>query len=173
MTAPLVFLNGTSSAGKTSIAKAFQRRHAQPCLYASVDAFVFMLSDEVRANNVARRRVLPPVISAFHRSLPQLAACGLPVIIDHLIESREWAEECAIALTGFRAFFVGVHCPLEILEERERRRGDRLEEGRFSWPAPSEAKRKLALTPEAFALLIGGVELRRGSLKPWYEREEK
>ena len=46
----------------------------------------------------------------------------------------------------------------------------RLEEGRFSWPAPSMAKRKLALAPEALALLIGGVELKHGSLKPWYER---
>ena len=44
----------------------------------------------------------------------------------------------------------------------------RLEQGRFSWPQPSEAKRKLAL-----ALLIGGVDLKRGSLKPWYERDEK
>jgi transposase len=49
----------------------------------------------------------------------------------------------------------------------------RLESGRFSWPAPSEARRKLALAPEALALLIGGVDLKRGSLKPWYEREEK
>ncbi|PTX94444.1 IS66 family insertion sequence element accessory protein TnpB [Opitutus sp. ER46] len=46
----------------------------------------------------------------------------------------------------------------------------RLEQGRFSWPEPSEAKPKLSLTPEALALLIGGVELRRGSLKAWYER---
>lgn len=49
----------------------------------------------------------------------------------------------------------------------------RLEEGRFSWPAPSEPKAKLALTPEALALLVGGVELKRGSLKPWFERDEK
>ena len=49
----------------------------------------------------------------------------------------------------------------------------RLEEGRFSWPAPSEAKRKLSLAPEALALLLGGVDLKRGSLKPWYERDEK
>jgi len=49
----------------------------------------------------------------------------------------------------------------------------RLEEGRFSWPAPGEAKRKLSLAPEALALLLGGVDLKRGSLKPWYEREEK
>ena len=46
----------------------------------------------------------------------------------------------------------------------------RLEEGRFSWPAAADARRKLALTPEALALLVGGVELKRGSLKPWYER---
>jgi len=47
----------------------------------------------------------------------------------------------------------------------------RLEQGRFSWPEASESTRKLALTPEALAVLIGGVETRRGSLKPWYERE--
>ena len=47
----------------------------------------------------------------------------------------------------------------------------RLEEGRFSWPAPSETKTKLSLAPEALALLVGGIDLKRGSLKPWYERE--
>lgn len=46
----------------------------------------------------------------------------------------------------------------------------RLEKGRFSWPAPSDDRSKLMLAPEAFALLIGGVELKRGSLKAWYER---
>jgi transposase len=46
----------------------------------------------------------------------------------------------------------------------------RLEKGRFSWPAPAEKKTKLALAPEALALLVGGVELKHGSLKPWYER---
>lgn len=46
----------------------------------------------------------------------------------------------------------------------------RLEQGRFSWPAPGEPQAKLALRPEAFALLVGGIELKHGSLKPWYER---
>ena len=41
------------------------------------------------------------------------------------------------------------------------------------WPEASQAKAKLALAPEALALLVGGVELKRGSLKPWYERDEK
>jgi len=46
----------------------------------------------------------------------------------------------------------------------------RLEQGRFSWPAVGDDRRKLALAPEALALLVGGVELKHGSLKPWYER---
>ena len=46
----------------------------------------------------------------------------------------------------------------------------RLEQWRFSWPAPGEDRTKLALAPEALALLVGGVELKHGSLKPWYHR---
>ncbi len=46
----------------------------------------------------------------------------------------------------------------------------RLEQGRFSWPAPSQASPKLALAPEALALLLGGIELKHGALKAWYER---
>jgi len=45
----------------------------------------------------------------------------------------------------------------------------RLEQGRFSWPVGS-SKMKLSLAPEALALLLGGIELKHGSLKPWYER---
>ena len=46
----------------------------------------------------------------------------------------------------------------------------RLEQGRFSWPAPSSDQTKLSFAPEALALLVGGIEFKHGSLKPWYER---
>jgi transposase len=46
----------------------------------------------------------------------------------------------------------------------------RLEQGRFSWPAASDKANKLALTPEALALILSGVDLKAGSLKAWYER---
>ena len=47
----------------------------------------------------------------------------------------------------------------------------RLEKGRFSWPrATREGQRSLALTPQALALLTDGVDLRAGTLRPWYER---
>jgi transposase len=48
----------------------------------------------------------------------------------------------------------------------------RLEEGTFSWPAPTTGNgSKLALTPEALALLTDGVDLRGATLRPWYQRE--
>ena len=49
----------------------------------------------------------------------------------------------------------------------------RLEQGRFSWPRASRKdQRRLSLTPEALSMLTDGIDLRGGSLRPWYEREE-
>jgi transposase len=50
----------------------------------------------------------------------------------------------------------------------------RLEQGRFSWPRGVKTKKgKLSLSPEALALLLDGVDMRSGSFRPWYQREEK
>jgi len=49
----------------------------------------------------------------------------------------------------------------------------RLEEGTFAWPKPDEiGAAKLALRPEAFAMLTDGIDLRGAKLRPWYAREE-
>jgi transposase len=47
----------------------------------------------------------------------------------------------------------------------------RLEKGAFSWPRDTGGKGKLALRPEALAMLTDGVDLRGAKLRPWYERE--
>jgi transposase len=46
----------------------------------------------------------------------------------------------------------------------------RLEAGRFSWPQSANGAAKLALTPEALAMLTGGIDLKAGCAKAWYER---
>lgn len=46
----------------------------------------------------------------------------------------------------------------------------RLERGRFSWTAATDERTKIALAPEALAMLLSGVDLKQGTLKPWYER---
>jgi len=47
----------------------------------------------------------------------------------------------------------------------------RLEKGRFSWPEATDREQtKLALRPEALAMLTDGVQLRGARLLPWYEK---
>ena len=47
----------------------------------------------------------------------------------------------------------------------------RLEKGTFSWPVGVQTKNgKLALSAEALGLLLDGVDLRGGALRPWYQR---
>ena len=46
----------------------------------------------------------------------------------------------------------------------------RLEQGNFSWPPLSRPDQKtLILSPQAFQLIIDGVDLKAGTLRPWYE----
>jgi hypothetical protein len=48
----------------------------------------------------------------------------------------------------------------------------RLEQGTFAWPKAEEiGVAKLALRPEALAMLTDGVDLRGAKLRPWFARE--
>jgi transposase len=50
--------------------------------------------------------------------------------------------------------------------------GKRLEKGRFSWPQSADGeKTKLALRPEALAMLTDGIEMKGAKMRPWYQRE--
>lgn len=47
----------------------------------------------------------------------------------------------------------------------------RLEKGTFCWPQGVEVSNgKLPVSPEALSLLLDGVDLRQGSMRPWYQR---
>jgi transposase len=47
----------------------------------------------------------------------------------------------------------------------------RLEQGTFAWPKLEEiGSAKLALRPEAFAMLTDGIDLRGAKMRPWFER---
>lgn len=123
--AAAILLNGTSSSGKSTLALALQKAMPEPLLYVSNDKFIFMTPEHVLKDDAVRPKVLMPLLSAFHRSLPLIAGCGFPMIIDHVIERRDWMDEIAEALRGLDVWFVKVDCPLEELERREIARGDR------------------------------------------------
>jgi chloramphenicol 3-O phosphotransferase len=120
-----IVLNGTSSSGKTSLARALQRRSSVPVLHASLDAFTDMFDWTQLGDEAARRECHRVGVANFHAALPILAAGPHPVVVDHVFEQRAWLEACTAALANASVFFIGVHCPVEVLEARERARGDR------------------------------------------------
>ena len=80
----------------------------------------------------------PPTVTAkfgpiFRRLLDSMAPAvrtlvdgGNPVIFDHVLHDRAMHESCRTAFAGLDVFAVGVTCPVDILEARERARGDRV-----------------------------------------------
>ena len=49
--------------------------------------------------------------------------------------------------------------------------GKRLQRGCFRWPPVSPGEIKVRLTPEEFAMLIGGMDLQSAKPRPWYRKE--
>ena len=120
-----IILNGASSAGKTSIAHAIQRLSRTPVLHASLDTFTDMFQWPAVAGQEERRECHRVGVANFHAALPILASSRFPLVVDHVFEQHAWFEACDSALKENRTYFVGVRCPLSVLEARETARGDR------------------------------------------------
>ena len=54
-----------------------------------------------------------------------MAGAGNNLIIEHIVETKEWMQLLLELLEPFDVFFVGVHCPTLELERREKARGNR------------------------------------------------
>ena len=124
----IIFLNGTSSSGKTTIAKALQEGLSEPYMRLSIDDFIDMYPQWLwgpKGGKEMYLRILPSIISGLHGSVATLARSGNNIILDHVLQEKEWLKECVEKWDGLEVFFVGVKCPLEIAEQREKERGDR------------------------------------------------
>jgi chloramphenicol 3-O phosphotransferase len=121
----VIVLNGTSSSGKSSIARAIQKTAGEPCVHASLDLFVDLFLWETIQDHEQRRRCHAFGVTLFHRTLSSIVAGPYLVVIDHVFEQQEWFDDCILALQNSNRFLVGVQCPLEVAEERERKRSDR------------------------------------------------
>ena len=119
----IILLNGTSSAGKSTLARALRPKlEPQFCFYASdqlADADFRPIQSEARASG------RESFFDGFHRSIPAFAAAGLDPLVEHIVEEQSWADDLAKLLSPFDTFWIGVHAPLSELERREQLRGDR------------------------------------------------
>jgi chloramphenicol 3-O phosphotransferase len=126
MNSVVIVLNGTSSAGKTSIAQAIQRLASTPVLHASLDTFVDMFHWPAIAKKEERWECHRTGVANFHAALPILAASRFHLVVDHVFEQHAWFDACRYALKDRKTYFVGVRCSRPVLEAREKARGDRI-----------------------------------------------
>jgi chloramphenicol 3-O phosphotransferase len=130
----IIILNGTSSSGKTSIVKALQTALDEPYLDAGLDRFIWMLPkrylerplwDDVLGRSSQAGRMGHRLVRGMHRAILALSKAGSNVIADHVLVEPGWLEECIHMFGEMQAYLIGVRCPLEVLEQRERARRDR------------------------------------------------
>jgi chloramphenicol 3-O phosphotransferase len=123
MKSRIIILNGTSSAGKSTLAKGLRPAlEPQFCYLASdqlADAGFRPLQLEARA--AGREKFF----RGFHQSIAAFAAAGNDLLVEHIVESQSWADELTELLTPFDVFWIGVHAPSEEITRRERLRLDR------------------------------------------------
>jgi chloramphenicol 3-O phosphotransferase len=132
----VVALNGTSSAGKTSLARVLQERLPDTWLLFGVDTFIPAIPE--RLEGVPEGWTVQPdgtiaVGDEWHRqyahwqaSVAAFARSGGDVLLDEVLlrggaGQREWND----VLTDVDVTWVAVHCDLAELERREIVRGDR------------------------------------------------
>jgi GNAT superfamily N-acetyltransferase len=60
-----------------------------------------------------------------HQAIAALSTAGLHVLADHVLVEPAWVRECARLFADLPAYLIGIRCPLEVLEQRERDRKDR------------------------------------------------
>lgn len=140
----IILLNGTSSSGKSTIAKSIQKFVDQPYLHVGLDLFADTLPPSyimygershegyqflespgpavtIRMGPVAKK-----LANALHKSIQVLLQSGFNLIIDEVLFEEEDFQDYLEILKGYRVLFVGIILPLEVAEQRERDRKDRV-----------------------------------------------
>lgn len=146
----IIFLNGTSSAGKTTLAHALQESLEEAFLHIALDQFRDGLPDKFRGLNSApgetgfRGLNVVPVtdqekpftsiefgdvgetmLKGMRRAMASMVAAGNNIIIDDILLKAEFLQDYLEVFAPFSVTFVGVRCPINVINARERSRPGR------------------------------------------------
>ena len=120
----VILLNGPSSSGKSTLAKALQalireKRNEQYTII-SIDDFMKVGTDEtIYEDDVFE------VSGEICEKILEALKTAPGVIVDHVITSERILRQFRTMCGSFLLYTVRVCCPLEVLQKREKERGDR------------------------------------------------
>lgn len=125
----IVFLNGVTSSGKTSIVEALQERDDVFFYVVANDLFQEMVGDKYLRQDYWR--YLSEVILMMYRTAKLYSDMGKNVLIDGILVEREEIkphyQQLLEILADNPLDIVEVYCPLDICRQRNIDRGDRYE----------------------------------------------
>ena len=128
----ILLLNGVPSAGKTSIAQAFQKREDHAFFVLSNDMFEEMINDHHILEDYWNH--FYKIVGVLYRTVLAFAQSGYKVIIDGMIlERQEFRNNeshynmLRHTLRSCNLRIVEIYCPLDVCRRRNRARGNRYE----------------------------------------------
>ena len=133
--AAVIVLNGGSSSGKSSIARALQLLLPQPWLTFGADVLgealpQFGANAVVTFGPAGEVWVAPayrPLEQAWYRGLAAIAAAGVGLILDEVfLRGADGQADLGAVLTGLDVVWVGVRCDAAVAKAREAVRPDRV-----------------------------------------------
>ncbi|MCL2603650.1 MAG: chloramphenicol phosphotransferase CPT family protein [Defluviitaleaceae bacterium] len=131
----IIFLNGTGSTGKSTLAKTLQSRLDEPFYHLSVDGIFGIWPEKfIRLNP---EKTVSIALTALNHTIKTYSDRGINVIADYVFlegDGKDYTAtgmgsdnmgECVFLLHEHEVLFVHVTCPLDELRRREKGRGDR------------------------------------------------
>lgn len=138
----VVILNGAGSVGKTSTAKAIQDISREPVLHIQMDSFLEMLPASMFGHPdgyafetvddggkpavvIHSGPVLARLMKGMRNAIAAMAEQGNSIVVDDVMFGGGEAADYRRLLADFNVRLVGLFASLDVLEQRERDRGDR------------------------------------------------
>ena len=125
----IIFLNGVTSAGKTSIVEALQERDDIFFYVVANDLFQEMIGDKYLRENYWK--YLSEVIIMMYHAAKLYSDMGKNILIDGILVEREEItphyQQLLEILKNNPLDLVEVYCPLDVCRKRNIVRGDRYE----------------------------------------------
>ena len=116
----IIFLNGVSCSGKTTLARKLQEQLAEPFYWLNIDTFINMSHEKYFSD----RTIVNKAVSMLPHTIKTFSDMGLNTIIDHvLLKIDILLEECIEVLHEYSVLFVHVTCPLNENLRRAEERG--------------------------------------------------
>ena len=127
MSGKIILVNGASSSGKSTLCRGLQAKLDEPFWHFSIDHIReanILPMQRIRSGDFSWSSMRSAFFEGFYRCLPELAAAGNNLLVEHIVETEAWMRRLVHLLEPFDVFFIGVHCPLPELERRAIGRGD-------------------------------------------------